>query len=1703
MDTRAERSGGGAAAPPMLQQGAMVGDFRVERLLGRGGMGEVWLARDVRLGRKVALKLIQPHLLGSAEAAERFLQEARTTARFSHPHIVSVYAAGEHQGMPFVALEHVEGPSLAARLREGRPGERQALRMMLEVSEAVCEAHAHGIIHRDLKPANVVIGKDGRLRVVDFGLAKELPPDAAMSEGTLTGAAGTPPYMAPEQWRRERPSGATDVWALGVMLFELVAARLPFPSLSLARLQATVCSDDPAPRLSASGDADGRVVELVARCLHKDAHGRPTALELRDGLRRILDSGDGHDEAPPFRGLAAFGERDAAIFFGREREVARAVERLRREPMLAVVGPSGVGKSSFVLAGVIPRLREDHPCVVLKLRPTNRPLLNLARQLLHGDSQASSPPAVGTSDVASLAAALRRTPQRLGGELRALAARHGAQLLLFVDQLEELVTQVDDREERDCFMEAITSAADDAVDPIRVVTTARDDFLGRLPGDAFSQVMVLTQPAEDALRRMLLGPLVARGYRFEDDALVTEMVAAVRGEHASLPLLQFAAEALWAGRDEQRRVITRARYQAIGGVAGALAQHADGVLAGLTPQQMLLAKPLLLRLITAEGTRRLVSRSDVMSGLDDAAEHVLRRLSEARLLTSMRTRDDPGAEPVLELAHESLIHSWRALARWIHDGQEQLAFVTELDQTAVLWSKRGRQATELWRGAALGEARRQLERHQPELATLARAFIDESLERETHRARWRRLLAVGSVALCVVAAIVFALQASRLRASNERVRLEQTETEAQRAEAQHRRAEALREAARAAYVEGDVLEARAKLRMTLELEDAADARTLWWQLRGDPQVWRLEMSAIPYELAFSPDSSQLAIASQSRVVYLSDTRTRELRVLRGHGDQVFAVSFSPDGEILASGSWSGSIRLWDARSGEPRGEIDHGAQLRTLQFHPDGQRLLAAGPDGVIRTWDRSGAPGPSYRGHRGTVADLCFSADGTRFASVSEDDTTRIWPTGGGEPLVIEGPATDVTLSHDGRRLATASSERPANEVVLRSAEDGSVVRRFGLGKVQAVDVAFSADDRTLFVAGSDHQVSVFDLDGSRRASLRATTDVRALALSRDNSMLAAACHDEVRLWRTTVTPRARPTSGHGAAVRGLAFSADGKQLISGGWDQRVRSWDVSSGEQLEVIERDKRVEAVDYDPQGGRFAAASREIGVWDARDGRPLALLAGHAREVLDIAFSPSGGQLASTSADETVRLWDLRDASSRSLDHEGSRLRGLDFDPRGTHLAAGSDDGVVRLWDVASGRVVQRLKGHQDQVRGVRFIDEHRVVSGSWDRTVRLWDAASARQLDVLGPLPGRVLFLDADRDGRIGIPASDGVARIWDPRDGSVRELRGHRDEVNFFRFSRDGELAATSSDDGTVRLWRVADGVPMWRTPMLHRSLLLSHRGWRDLDNADAQPPVASWRASVEERARFAERAGDGTLCLQRFDGRVELWKHGAPELVLVSGTSARRVAALDGACALVGDDGALDILGREPARVTLDAPVDALGSRGATLLIAAGGQLTQLEPDGTRHRRKGARGASAIGWLDDGTLAIGFRDGSLELFGDAVPPFAPLELTPPSPVERIIGGRLGTVVMGFADGTVGMWQLATGARLERARLHGAVVHLGKHGQRVYAASELGESLRWDLRFLEQPRCELLNEVWSDIDVVWDNGRAVVAGETRHHCRER
>ncbi|MBN2495027.1 MAG: protein kinase [Deltaproteobacteria bacterium] len=1762
----------------VLRPGERVDAFQVIRLIGRGGMGEVYLARDTTLGRKVALKMVHPARLGSDEMIQQFLFEARTTARFSHPHIVTVFAAGQHRDRPYLALEYLEGRTLRQRMREDWPALPEVLRFGQAIAEALAEAHAHGVLHRDLKPENVLIPRDGRLRVVDFGLAR--PIDAGdLGRATETAkqrkkAIGTPAYMAPELWRGRPASQAADVWALGVVLYELAAGQRPYTDSRTVDLVARLLAAEPVPAVSSLAAVPQDLAALIHACLDKDPDARPRAAEVGRSLEQMLHRRrDRPADQQPFQGLMPFGERQAEFFFGRERELSAFLERLRDTPVLPLVGPSGVGKSSFVRAGVVPRLREQGSWTVLSVRPGSRPFANLAAKLLGGETSRDSTPgrqrpdlqiteldAVPTINIlpAEMAreepdadtldtqqnasgdrSAPRSSPDRLDAldleaqlfdrpgslavHLLRIAEQESSRVLLFVDQLEELHTLVEDEKVRARYMRCICSAADDPEGPVRVVFTLREDFLGRLAlgseaREALSRVTVMRSPSREEMVDILIEPLRVLGYAYDDPAMVEEMIDSVAGEPTPLPLLQFAGQVLWSRRDRAAQLVRRSVYDAMGGVPGALAEHADGILEGLTQSEVQLVRMLLLRLVTSDRARRMVERQQALDGLGAGAEKVLQRLTAARLVSVAKS--GPEGEACLELVHESLIHTWARLARWIDESQEEIRFLSEIEQAARLWERRGRREDEVWEGEALEEASRGLARCRTEVPELLSAFLEAGRRRQRRRVRRRGLVvAAGALTLAVVA--VGSLLGG--------IELAEKENEArqQKVAAEKQLAEAMREGARRAMLQGDVMEARAKLRSSLEAQDSALARMLWQQLSGDELVWRHRLGSTVYGVDLSPDGRLAAVACGDRSVHLFDMQTGQpLQVLHGHADQVLRAAFDPSGQRLASSSWDGKVLVWELGAGAERPPVrsvqgQHEGAVWGLGFSPDGRFLATAGMDGSLRIWDAAtGAAVQRVEAHSAAVLHLAFGPGGDRIATSSRDGSVRLWAFGPRlEPRMRFagqgwGKGLSSRFSPDGRHLATGWED---GWIRVFRLPDGSPGTEIAAHRAGIWDLAFSADGRQLASGSRDRSARLWSFDPGSEVLLPVrrfdAPSAAVLGLRFDPSgqrLISVGYDNKVRVWDLERPGKAADRSGHADPVLGLSFSPDGRLLASSSYDKTVRLWDVRSGELQRVLSgHPSAVWGLDFSPDGRTLASggSDRCIRLWDVAQGVEQRALVGHRDLVNDVRFHPGGRILASASEDRTVRIWDAEQGLQlQVLEGHRNGVYDLSFSPGGRSLASSSEDGTVRIWlqgpdgRYAPGKV---LRPEDGSAEGVCFSPDGRsLVSSSENKRLWQWDPSSGERR-LVKQLPGRVYWIDFHPDGkRIAAPCSDRKVWLVDLLTGEARSLRGHRAEVNLARFSRDGSLLATSSDDGTVRMWRVADGRPLWWAQVTVGLQVISQAGWSSLfaehTRAGTGEGGQRWRA-VSQAARLSAPAPDGSLCLYTFDGELQMWNTPEDRLLWRRSAEGRaepeRLLVLHGACIVMAGGKLLRIDAQGRDRTLVAEGVSAASLDGDELLVASGARLLTVDPQtgDVRAEVQTAAGVTAVARMPE-AYWLGYSSGSIEIVSRRTGRMrtdVSFEEPPSRPVLQFCAGPMQTLIAGYADGFVGVWDLASGCRLASSRLHGPIIHLQRSGGRVAVVSELGGAQLLDLRVLTLDRCRMLRRVWESAPVLWEAGRPV------------
>ncbi|MFD7607691.1 hypothetical protein ACFWAN_46160 [Streptomyces mirabilis] len=1045
------------------------------------------------------------------------------------------------------------------------------------------------------------------------------------------------------------------------------------------------------------------------------------------------------DAEPPYRGLARFEPTDASLFFGRDELIERLFQQTCSSRFTAVFGPSGSGKSSLLRAGLISRLRTPglagpQLAALRVLTPGEHPLLVHAQRLV---------PADGDGDT-----------------------------WLILDQFEELYTLCTDPGERDQFIDCLLAACD-PVSRLRVVIAVRADFLGRCAAHprltaVLQDATVLAGPmSSDEQREAIVKPAQRAGLIVER-SLTARILDEVANEPGGLPLMSHALLETWQRR--QGRALTVAAYEASGGLRGAITRSAEGVYARLTPAQTVLARRILLRLVTpGEGTpdtRRPAPRAEL--DFDNPADTaiVLDRLVRARLLTL--------DHETVDLAHEALITGWPRLREWIDEAREELWTHRQLTEAARVWKQLGGDPGTLYRSTRLASAAQLppscLSTDEQEFldASLAARLAEEAAVRRRTRLRHQAAALLSILSVLATVTAVYALHAQR-SADRQRAVAQSRELAARSEATLPRLPETAMMLALKGYRTAPTVEARGSLLSSYAKYTAnqmtghtagvqavafsPDGRTLatagidhsiklWDTLTHQLTATLTGHTDVVNAVAFSPDGRTLATASADHSIKVWDTSTqREIATLIGHDNTVNAVAFSPDGHILATGSSDGTIRLWDTATWRTTSVLDEdtGAIL-TVSFSPDGIYLATAGLDRRVRLWSTASWHVTStLTGCKDAVRAVAFSPSGHTVVAAGDDGTARLWSVTAPRPLAVLGQYGDsvaaAVFSPDGHTLATAAG--------LDGVRLWDVRTRREIGSLAATStaVAFSPDGHTLATAdayAADAPGTKLWNAATRRqtATLGDTATGDRIAFSPDGRTLATTFTDgTVLLWDLSRRRQAAVWRAGLNAVWGVAFSPDGRTLATGAYDHTVRLWDTATHRQTAVLTgHTTTVLSVAFSPDGRTLATGAYDgtVRLWDVTERRSIAVLRGHTDAVNAVAFSSDGRTLATASSDRTVRLWNAAERRSIAvLRGHTDAVNAVAFSSDGRTLATASSDRTVRLWNAAERRSIAVLRGHTDIVSGVSFTpDGHTLITSSYDRTVRLWQIDTARTTAVL-------------------------------------------------------------------------------------------------------------------------------------------------------------------------------------------------------------------------------------------------------------------------------------------------------------------------------------------------------------------------------------
>ena len=1374
--------------------------YELRSVIGIGQIGEVHRAYQPSVGREVALRIFGPGIVGHPQFVRRFETASQRVTRVEHPHVVPLLDYWREPNRAVMVSRLMTGGHLGQRIPSSGFDTTDALAIFETVASGIASAHRHGVAHGRIRPQNVLFDDEDNAFVADLGVDE-------ICTGIITFA--TDAYDAPERLGGALATPATDMYSLGILLHHLLGGS-------------------PPPQDGTLPLGGGAVDMVVARSTDPDPRRRQSsvddlAAELREALTVPVDPMAAFvPTRNPYRGLAAFEQADADDFHGRERAVAQMVEVLEQERLLVVVGPSGIGKSSVVKAGLLPALADgalagSETWLVTEMVPGESPFERLAAAL--GRVATIAPP-----DIAGELAASVRSLDDVARQV----LPDSTELVVVVDQFEELFTQTVDDGDRRAFLKMIVDIACGAPGVVRLVATLRADYFDRplaYPGvgDAIKgRTVAIGAMADAELADAVRLPAAGVGIEIEP-LLVDRITTEAALQPGALPLVQHTMVELFARR--QSNLITLAAFDEAGGLAGAIGRRAEAIYAGFDDERRDATRRVFLRLVNVsedrDDTRRRVRRTELeQSGIGaDDLQAVLDEYVRHRLLTF--DRDPTSRTPTVEVAHESLLTEWERFAGWVDDAREDLLTRRRVESAAHDWVSSGSDPSFLYRGGRLELAESWATSSGFELTDDEHRFLATSREKADRdqivRARRRRSV-VGLLAAALIVATVAAGVAFVQRRSAER--------QANRADSAGTLAEARRIGTQA-LVEDDYDQALLLAVEGRHLEDSpATKANLLATIQRSPDaiaVIRSETEAF-VDIGLTPDGTTLVASGFGVPATVStyDVTTRQQEASITGANQVFSA-VSPDGRLAVMSSFTGDLgsrafelHIVDMATfsviGTLSGLVE--APPTRLSFSPDGRYIAAVtdsdlsgagGFDPIALVWDvaKRGGPVVQYPFSAPTFQrDAVFLPDSTRILVAGAGGTAIVDIASGNKVGQIDGAHPPIAVSPDGETLAAATDVSQGAVIGLFDLTSGERTGELAGHRERLVRLAFSSDGSKLASGGDDRLVMVWDVaSGQRRA----------------------------------------PYEGHAAGVNALAFSLDGNTLWSAGDDRAIFAWDLQRADTLvhQPPPGAAGASALPFVSQGmvigpgGRDVAfPSTDVVPFQIRDvatgalGRPSAVEDGPF-----VSFSPDGRRYLTVGwDDERVRAWD-RDTGALLAVSEGAGFSGFHegtavFTPDGRNVVAlrhdpgGAENDNVVVLDASTlapvggepvptgsaGRMVAVTPDGGQAVVVVSSINREPA-----ETKVLLVDLETRRVTRSTPVEPGGQPFAGARNntvapDGRtVGIGGTLGDVVVVDAVTGEVSPLlHAHDDFVESVTFAPDYASFVTTGRDGAVKLWDAA-----------------------------------------------------------------------------------------------------------------------------------------------------------------------------------------------------------------------------------------------------------------------------------------------------------
>ncbi|BBJ22434.1 nSTAND1 domain-containing NTPase [Candidatus Nitrotoga sp. AM1P] len=1248
----------------------------------------------------------------------------------------------------------------------------------------------------------------------------------------------------------------------GVMAEKVSRSELPNQMTSVWQLCDLTHTDDPV----------SFTVEKLPKVSKTEVSFSHAGLEaLANGLRKAgLDAStflwppEGQPERSPYPGLRALEEPDAAVFFGRDASIIRAIDQMRLvrerdvEQLFVILGASGAGKSSFLRAGLLPRLKRDstHFLVLPTIRPEraaisgSQGLLNSLKGALATAGQPMNHAQV-RAELASigLAGVLRQIQpvQRIQQGMDRSGVPTDPTFIIPIDQAEELFA-TDGQEEAgqlvtyiDALHQHLLAAQFPNIGGQRLrvlfLLTIRSDSLPKLQEQPALQGMspvLFSLPAMPVseFKAVIEGP--ARRHTETVKSLVItpelteQLIQDAQGADA-LPLLALTLE--WLYREFTTAQGTRIgyeEYQKLGGVRGVIGAavgHAferpgqePAIPAQRDEQERLLQQifPYIATVDPDTGNwkRRVALRASLRQELPQADALVSRLIEQRLLLTDVRRVTD-GGEPVevVEVAHEALLRQWGMLERWLREFAEALSASELIRRSAHDWLRGDldkvflvHTAHRLDAAEAMFSDKRLAGRFEPvDGQYLAACRQRDKRELEERENQLRELSMQTSLLLTSAAEAA--------------------------ADADHFD-QSLRLAVLAAKVSFLHPAHPSAIAVLVRAAESSTLHTIFANHKD-----RVNFAS------FSPDGKCVVTASRDCSARVWDAETgKTVGMPMMHDAEVISASFSPDGKRVVTVS-DDTARVWDAETGKTVGlPMTHDSRVNSASFSPDGKHVVTASWDMTARVWDaETGKTVGSSMRHDNTINSASFSPDGKHVVTASSDHTARVWnaETGKvlGAPMEHKEWIKTASFSPDGKYVVTASEDKTAR---IWDATTGKAVGAPMEHDLPINSASFSPNGKCVVTASNDKTARVWNAETGKAVGLPMKHDrqVNIASFSSDGKRVVTASDDmTARVWDTETSNAVGVAMTHGDMVTFASFSPDGKRVVTASWDKTARIWDGDGGNAVGApMKHDSTINSASFSPDGKYVVTASSDhtARVWNAETGKVVGAPMAHDSAVNSASFSHDGKRVVTASRNKTARIWDAETSKALGVPmvHDVGWVNSASFSPDGKRVVTASNDKTARVWDAETGKVVGVPMTHGDMVTFASFSPSGKRVVTASDDTARVWDSETGMAVSLEMTHESRINSVSFSPDGKYVVTASDGkrvatasqdnTARVWDAETGNaVGVSMTHDRAIYSASFSFDGKRVVTASRDHTARVWDAETGKAMGM-PMTHGDAVTS-----------------------------------------------------------------------------------------------------------------------------------------------------------------------------------------------------------------------------------------------------------------------------------------